>query len=75
VKKINLICFLIVISPILVHNAQRKELNGQLIAEDEVEGLHILNKTASKYAISNEDGSFVILEKVSDTLVLSGVKY
>tara|TARA_R110002049_G_scaffold270643_1_gene447659 strand:- start:517 stop:1299 length:783 start_codon:yes stop_codon:yes gene_type:complete len=55
--------------------AQTKDLNGQLIADDEVEGLHILNKTAAKYTISNEDGSFVIPAKVSDTLVISGVKY
>ena len=56
-------------------NAQRKDLNGQLIANDEAEGIHILNKTAAKYTISNEDGSFVILAKVSDTLFISGLKY
>ncbi|EPR74206.1 hypothetical protein ADIWIN_0783 [Winogradskyella psychrotolerans RS-3] len=56
-------------------NAQRSDLNGKLIANDEVEGLHIQNKTAAKYTISNEDGSFVILAKALDTLVISGVKY
>jgi len=55
--------------------AQTKELKGQLIADDELEGLHILNKTAAKYTISNEDGSFVIPAKVLDTIVVSGVKY
>lgn len=56
-------------------NAQRKNITGQLIANDEVEGLHILNKTALKYTISNADGSFVIPAKALDTLVISGVKY
>jgi hypothetical protein len=56
-------------------NAQRKSVNGQLISNDEVEGLHIKNKTAAKYTISSEDGSFIILAKASDTLVISGVKY
>ncbi|NRR91116.1 carboxypeptidase-like regulatory domain-containing protein [Winogradskyella undariae] len=56
-------------------NAQRSDLNGQIIASDEVEGLHILNKTGLKYTISNEDGSFVIPAKVSDTIIVSGVKY
>ena len=56
-------------------NAQRKDLNGQLLADDDIEGLHILNKTASKYIISNEDGSFVIPAKASDTLFISGLKY
>ncbi|QNK77489.1 hypothetical protein H7F37_15525 [Winogradskyella sp. PAMC22761] len=55
--------------------AQTKEINGQLIADDEVEGLHVLNKTAVKYTISEEDGSFIIPAKVSDTLIISGVKY
>lgn len=58
-----------------VVNAQRKDLKGQLIADDEVEGLHIQNRTAAKYTISNEDGSFVISAKATDTLIISGVKY
>ena len=56
-------------------NAQRKELKGQLLATDDVEGIHILNKTAIKYAISKEDGSFIILAKALDTLLISGLKY
>ncbi len=56
-------------------NAQTKDLNGQLLADDEVEGIHILNKTALKFAISNEDGSFIIPAKASDTLFISGLKY
>ncbi|MFK7833091.1 MAG: hypothetical protein AB8B52_07435 [Winogradskyella sp.] len=59
----------------LFAEAQTKEIKGQLIADDEVEGLHILNKTNIKYTISNEGGSFVIPASVSDTLVISGVKY
>lgn len=60
---------------VLFVNAQRSDLNGKLIANDEVEGLHIQNKTAAKYTISNDDGSFLILAKALDTLVISGVKY
>lgn len=55
--------------------AQRKEINGKLLADDEVEGIHILNKTAAKFAISNADGNFVILAKASDTLFISSLKY
>lgn len=55
--------------------AQTKDLNGQLISDEDVEGLHVLNKTASKYTISNEDGSFIIPAKALDTLIISGVKY
>lgn len=74
-EKINAIgLFFILIGTFSLH-AQRKELTGQLLADDDVEGIHILNKTAAKYAISGEDGSFVILAKTADTLTISGLKY
>jgi len=75
VKRNKFVFLLLAFGLIFVANAQLKDLRGQLISTDEVEGLHILNKTAAKYTISNEDGSFVILAKVLDTLVISGVKY
>lgn len=74
-KKIKFLFFISAISFTFLVNAQRKDLNGQLISNDEVEGLHIQNRTAAEYTISNEDGSFIIPAKVSDTLVISGVKY
>lgn len=74
-KKINVFSFLFIFAITFAINAQRKDLNGQLIANDEVEGLHIQNRTAAKFTISEEDGSFVILAKVSDTLLISGLKY
>lgn len=74
-KKNSILSFFIALTISLVVNAQRKDLDGQLIANDEVEGLHILNRTASKYTISNEDGSFIIPAKALDTLFISGLKY
>lgn len=73
-KRIKVLTFFIVV---LAYNlqAQTKELNGQLIANGELDGLHIQNKTAAKFTISNEDGSFVIPAKASDTLVISGIQY
>lgn len=69
------ISFIILFLTFCAANAQRKNITGQLIANDEVEGLHILNRTAVKYTISLTDGSFEIPAKVLDTLVVSGVKY
>ena len=74
-KRNNFLFFFIALALPLASNAQRKDLKGQLIATDDVEGIHLLNKTAAKYTISNEDGSFVILAKASDTLFISGLKY
>jgi hypothetical protein len=75
VKTIKVLCFCLAFVVSFLLSAQHKDLIGQLIADDEVEGLHILNETASKYTISNKDGSFIIPAKVSDTLYISGVKY
>jgi len=58
-----------------VPNPKLQHITGQLIASDEVEGLHILNKTAVKYTISDDEGGFVIPAKALDTLIISGVKY
>lgn len=74
-KKIKLLCALFAISTSLYLSAQRKDIKGQLIADDEVEGIHILNRTAAKYAISDQDGQFVIVARASDTLFISGLKY
>ncbi|WP_296313491.1 hypothetical protein [Winogradskyella sp. UBA3174] len=56
-------------------SAQHKKLKGLLIATDDVEGIHVLNKSSIKYTVSNEDGSFVIPAKLSDTLTISSLKY
>jgi hypothetical protein len=55
--------------------AQLKTLKGKVVADDEVEGIHILNKTALKYTTTNADGSFEVLAKVFDTLIISALKY
>ncbi|WP_111682060.1 carboxypeptidase-like regulatory domain-containing protein [Winogradskyella tangerina] len=66
---------LIALLSVISLHAQRKEIKGQLEADDDVEGIHILNKSAAKFAISNTDGSFTILAKASDTLQISSLKY
>lgn len=74
-KRIKIFCSLCALLASVIISAQRKDLDGQLIAEDEVEGIHILNKSASKYDISDEDGKFVIPAKANDTIFISGLKY
>jgi hypothetical protein len=75
VKKIKLLFYVTAFLSVFLLQAQRKELKGQLIAPDDVEGIHILNKTGVKYTISKEDGSFTILAKASDTLFISSLIY
>ena len=60
-----------------VFNAYSQSVNiqGKISAADEVDGIHIINKTANRFTISNPDGSFIIPAKLNDTIVFSGVSY
>ena len=56
-------------------NAQLQSIKGQVIANDDVEAIHVLNKTSLKYTVTDSDGSFEILAKIDDTLTISSLKY
>jgi hypothetical protein len=73
-QKIHLVTlvFLCVISVI---NAQEVNISGKVIANDDVEGIHIINKTAGKFSITNSYGQFQIPAKPNDTILISGLKY
>jgi hypothetical protein len=73
IKNILVITFIIFIG--FFASAQLKAIEGKIIANDEVEGIHILNKTALKFTVTDLDGSFEILAKASDTLTISSLKY
>jgi len=75
VKKTKLTFSLVALIFSLLLQAQRQEIKGKLIADDDVEGIHILNKTASKYTVSNEKGEFSIEAKATDTLFISSLIY
>lgn len=58
-----------------VSNAQTVELRGQLNANGDVEGIHILNKTRSRFTTSDVNGLFTIEARVLDTIYISSVRY
>ena len=74
ISKTNILFFLFTIFFCEV-NAQLTTLKGTVIAKDDVEGIHILNKSSVKYTVTDTDGSFSILAKANDTIVISGLKY
>ncbi|MDG4714693.1 carboxypeptidase-like regulatory domain-containing protein [Winogradskyella marincola] len=74
-KKTKLTFSLVALIFSLLLQAQRQEIKGKLIADDDVEGIHIINKTASKYTVSNEKGEFSIEAKATDTLFISSLIY
>ncbi len=68
---------LIFISFLCVHFSfcQTIELNGLVIASDDVENVHVINKTSNKYSTTNSNGEFKIQAKQFDTIVFSSILY
>ena len=56
-------------------HAQMTEISGKVIAQDNVEGIHVINKTSKRYATTNDQGVFIIQVKQQDTLVFSSIQY
>lgn len=73
------ISFLLVIILLFVFNSsfsQTVEINGRVIVDDEdVEGIHIINKTSSRFTVTKENGDFAIPAKLNDTIIFSAIKY
>lgn len=56
-------------------HGQTVAIEGQLIADGEVVGIHILNHSSQKFTIASAKGQFSIPAKLNDTLVISGISY
>ncbi len=55
--------------------SQIVEFKGQVEANSDLEGIHVLNITSKYYSITDENGEFHIEGKLNDTLVISSVQY
>lgn len=66
---------MIFLTGIGVSQAQTVVLSGNVIAEDDVESIHILNKSNNQNTVTNQRGAFEILAGISDTLEVSGIMY
>lgn len=73
--KIKQILYVICLIVTNLITAQSIDINGLVIADEDLEGIHIINKTASKFTITNEQGAFVIPAKLNDTIIISAIKY
>lgn len=56
-------------------NAQVVDIYGEITAISDVDGIHIMNKTSSRFTISDADGTFTIPAKLNDTILFSGISY
>lgn len=55
--------------------AQTVQLYGEIIADQDLEGIHIINKTSNTFTTTNALGKFMISAKYQDTIVVSSVQY
>lgn len=69
-----LFCFLFLIS-VSIGLAQTVEIEGQVFANSDVEGIHVINKSSKKYTTTTASGSFEIEAKLNDTIVFSSIQY
>ena len=61
--------------PFGILNAQTVDISGKVVGKSDVDGIHVINKTAQKFTITNSRGEFLIPAKLKDTIVFSGVTY
>jgi hypothetical protein len=59
----------------MICSAQTINLKGKVIASAELGGIHILNISAKKNTITNEQGAFEIPAKLNDTILISSIQY
>ncbi|MDW5290441.1 carboxypeptidase-like regulatory domain-containing protein [Formosa sp. PL04] len=56
--------------------AQNLELiSGVISGDDDVENIHVINKTSKRFTVTNAKGAFFIEAKLNDTIVFTAVQY
>ncbi len=67
--------FIFLLLSLALSQAQTREISGIIKADGNVEGIHIINKTSYRYATTDQNGSFTIQAKLSDSLYFSSIQY
>jgi hypothetical protein len=73
--KIKFTFFFLSLISFFICSSQSVDIQGQIYGNSDVEGIHVINKTASKYTTTTVTGSFNINAKLNDTIVFSSVQY
>lgn len=54
--------------------SQTIEILGEVKSSNNLENIHVINKTEQKFTITNSEGKFQISVKVNDTLIVSSIQ-
>ncbi|QDO92709.1 hypothetical protein FNB79_01500 [Formosa sediminum] len=71
--QILLCCFIGSISVVKAQNLQ--EISGMVIGEDDIENIHVINKTSRRFTVTKANGTFVIEAKLHDTIAFTAIQY
>ncbi len=55
--------------------SQSTEIKGKVTASSDIDRIHVINKTANKFTITNDDGEFRISASLNDTILISAIQY
>lgn len=55
--------------------SQSTEIRGKVNANSDIDRIHVINKTANRFTITNDNGEFLILGSVNDTILISAIQY
>ncbi|MBP1839341.1 carboxypeptidase-like regulatory domain-containing protein [Formosa algae] len=56
-------------------HAQMISIKGQVKGADDLENIHVINKSSKTFTITNQNGGFEIPVKLHDTLAFSSIQY
>ena len=66
---------LFVFTSVQVALSQSVEISGKIDSKIDVENIHVINKTAQVFTVTNKNGEFKISVRLHDTLVFSSIQH
>ena len=73
--KVKIIFLFIALTLTFSVEAQLVEIQGRVVASSDLGGIHIINKSSSRFTVTEDNGSFMIPAKLNDTIIASGIQY
>jgi len=67
--------FLLSVFPFQKPQAQSIDINGYVQSDKDVENIHVINKTAQLFTVTNSKGEFKIMASINDTLIFTSIQH
>ena len=74
-QKIKRFLYVFVLAIAQTAFSQTVEISGKIDSKIDVENIHVINKTAQVFTITNQKGEFKITVKMNDTLMFSSIQH